>query len=136
MGHGGLRGAARGVSVVTVRRGDCWWAELGPTLGHEQSGLRPVLVVSVERVNRRGLLLAVPLTTKKALQFPLAVDLGLVGDKQAFALPAQLRALSVLRLKRCLEQGREADVERCLEAFLQLCGRLPAPLAANDGGAP
>jgi len=122
--------------VKTVRRGDCWWAELGPTLGHEQAGLRPVLVVSVERVNRRGMFLGVPLTTKGTLQFPLAVDLGLLGDKQAFALPAQLRALSVLRLRRCLEQGRQADVERCLEAFLQICGRAPAPLAANDGGTP
>lgn len=78
---------------------------------------------------------AVPLTSRDKLQPPLALDLGTVGGKPAFALPAQMRALSATRLGRLIEAGRVADVERCLDAFLQICGRRPplARKADNDG---
>lgn len=111
------------------KRGECYWANLNPTVGHEQAGLRPVLVVSDDRYNVRSRMVqAVPLTSRDKLQPPLALDLGTVGGKQAFALPAQMRALSATRLGRLIEAGRVADVERCLDAFLQICGRRP-PLA-------
>lgn len=122
--------------VSVPRRGDCFWANLNPTLGHEQAGLRPVLVVSDDRYNARSRMVqAVPLTSRDKLQPPLALDLGAVGGKQAFALPAQMRALSATRLGRLIESGRVADVERCLDAFLQICGRRPPPArkADNDG---
>lgn len=117
-------------------RGDVYWADLDPTVGHEQAGRRPVLVVSDDRYNARsGMLIMVPLTTKGRLPPPLVLSLGpLGGEKQSFALPAQMRALSVLRLRQKIEGGHSADVERCLDALLQICGRLP-PIASpsNDG---
>lgn len=117
-------------------RGDVFWADLDPTLGHEQAGRRPVLVVSDDRYNvRSGMLVMVPLTTKGRLPPPLALALGpLGGQKESFALPAQVRALSVRRLRQKIEGGRLADVERCLDALLQICGRLPPVVSsANDG---
>ncbi len=115
-------------------RGEVWWADLNPIMGHEQAGFRPVLVVSDDRCNRLGLVLGVPLTTRDKLSPPLALDLGIVELKRAFALPAQLRSLSVVRLGRVLATGRTADVERCLDAFLQLCGRRPAVKKADNDG--
>lgn len=33
------------------RRGEVWFADLSPTRGHEQRGMRPVLVLSVDTFN-------------------------------------------------------------------------------------
>ncbi len=35
-----------------MKRGEIWLVSLDPTLGHEQKGRRPVLVVSLEAFNR------------------------------------------------------------------------------------
>jgi mRNA-degrading endonuclease toxin of MazEF toxin-antitoxin module len=41
-------------------KGEVWWAEMGPTAGHEQSGKRPVIVYrKVE-----NLVVSVPLTSQ------------------------------------------------------------------------
>lgn len=124
--------------MITPKRGDCYWADLDPTEGHEQAGRRPVLVLSDDRYNQRsGMIVMVPLTTRQKLSPPLSLDLGVVGGKRAFALPAQVRALSATRLGRKLEGEREADVERCLDAVLQICGRRPPRSSpANEGGTP
>lgn len=43
-------------------RGDIWFVSLNPTLGREQQGLRPVLVVSDAAFNRLGLTVVCPVT--------------------------------------------------------------------------
>lgn len=35
-----------------MKRGDIWWVELDPTVGHEQRGARPVLIVSPDSFNQ------------------------------------------------------------------------------------
>ena len=49
-------------------RGEIWLADLGTGQGHEQSGQRPVLVVSDDAFNAglAGLVMTVPLTSKVA----------------------------------------------------------------------
>jgi mRNA interferase MazF len=51
---------------VSIQRGEAWLADLDPTLGHEQGGRRPVLVVSVDSFNAglSGLVVVLPLTTR------------------------------------------------------------------------
>ena len=46
-------------------RGEVWLADLNPTRGHEQAGLRPVLVFSRNLFNRgpAGLVIVLPLTS-------------------------------------------------------------------------
>lgn len=46
-------------------RGEIWSADLNPTRGHEQSGQRPVLVISEDIFNKglAGLVIVVPLTS-------------------------------------------------------------------------
>jgi mRNA interferase MazF len=46
-------------------RGDIVWLDFAPTLGHEQTGRRPVLVLSPQNYNdASGLLLVCPITSK------------------------------------------------------------------------
>jgi mRNA interferase MazF len=56
------------MSVVGVStnaaRGEIWWVDLDPTVGREQAGRRPALVVSVDAFNAspRGLVTIPPLS--------------------------------------------------------------------------
>ena len=43
-------------------RGEIWFVNLNPATGHEQQGLRPVLVVSEKEFNRFGLCVICPIT--------------------------------------------------------------------------
>jgi len=58
-------------------RGEIWLVDLNPTRGHEQSGKRPCLVVSVDVFNHGpvGLVVVAPLTTKdKGIPFHVRLD--------------------------------------------------------------
>ncbi len=47
-------------------KGDICWVELQPTKGHEQSGMRPVLIASPKEFNAAtGLAWIIPITSKK-----------------------------------------------------------------------
>lgn len=89
---------------MTAVRGEIWFAELSPTRGSEQSGVRPVLVVQNNAINRfKTTVLAIPLTTnmrRAALPSCVAVAAGEGGLPEASVLLChQLRALDVNRLR-------------------------------------
>jgi len=46
-----------------IRRGDVYFVELGPAIGREQAGRRPVVVVSDDELNRLDLVLTVVVGT-------------------------------------------------------------------------
>jgi mRNA interferase MazF len=88
--------------VRAVRRGEVWLADLSPTRGHEQTGQRPVLVVSADPFNQSpaGLVVAVPFTTRNR-GIPIHVEVrppdGGPRDV-SYAMCEQLRALAADRL--------------------------------------
>ncbi|RKZ44571.1 MAG: type II toxin-antitoxin system PemK/MazF family toxin [Gammaproteobacteria bacterium] len=57
-------------------RGEIWLVNLNPTRGHEQSGIRPALIVSVNVFNHgyAGLVVMLPITTKNK-KIPLHVKI-------------------------------------------------------------
>ena|ERR1043165_2294354 len=64
-------------------RGDVILVDLSPTVGHEQSGRRPVLVLTPERYNQlTGLAVVCPLTNREkgyAFEVPLPDGLKVTG---------------------------------------------------------
>jgi mRNA interferase MazF len=82
-----------------------YWAQLNPTEGVKQSGIRPVLVISVDEVNDNlPLVTVLPLTSMKEGRFiyPIetllpANETGLPND--SIAMAHQIRTLSIHRLK-------------------------------------
>ncbi len=60
-------------------RGHALWLSLNPTLGHEQGGRRPVVVLSPGFYNKRsGLLVACPITSRaKGYPFEIPIPPGL-----------------------------------------------------------
>ena len=52
--------------MILPYRGEVWFGDLDPTIGHEQAGKRPVLVVSIDTLNQgpAGLVIVVPITSR------------------------------------------------------------------------
>ena len=100
---------------MSVPRGSLVLVDLEPTLGHEQRGTRPCLVVSDPAVNssqRLPLLAVVPITgtpASGALYPPLAP--GANGlTKPSYALVDQLRSIDKQRIRRRYGQVSEAEL--------------------------
>ena len=107
---------------MTAKRGEIWYAELNPIRGSEQAGLRPVLVVQNDTINRfTTTLIAVPFTTNlRRAALPSCVQIaegegGLTAD--SVLLCHQLRALDQSRMRDKLGEVSEetmAAVDACL----------------------
>ncbi|AZT91439.1 type II toxin-antitoxin system PemK/MazF family toxin [Caldicellulosiruptor changbaiensis] len=96
---------------MSARRGEIWLVDLNPTRGHEQSGVRPAVIVSVDEFNScpADLVVIVPITTKNK-NIPLHVKIqpkesGL--DRVSFAKPEDIRSISKERLVKKI--GRLSD---------------------------
>jgi len=83
---------------IYPKEGEVWWIGLDPTLGHEQNGRRPVVVVSPSDFNRvAGRIIAIPCTTKAAPAgtFRAQLQVPISSLPQAtFAMPDQVRVLN------------------------------------------
>jgi len=87
---------------MSINRGEIWLIDFNPTIGREQSGIRPALILSVNEFNNSmaSKVIALPLTSKNK-GIPLDVELvppdgGLV--KISYVKCEDLRALSKNRL--------------------------------------
>jgi mRNA interferase MazF len=85
-----------------IEKGDIYFADLGETVGSEQSGMRPVLIVQNNVGNKHSPTLIVsPLTTKNKKMFlPTHVSLGnRFGLKEeSIVLLEQIRTIDRIRL--------------------------------------
>jgi mRNA interferase MazF len=111
--------------MARVLRGDIRWADLNPVRGHEQAGLRPVLVLSHDVFNdRSGTAVAVALTSREpAAGFPLTLECLLPGlPKRSWALIGQIRTLSTDRLGKRLARVDDEFVARVVEGLNEIVG--------------
>ncbi len=87
-------------------RGEVWQVDLSPTRGHEQSGKRPGLVVSVDPFNHgpAGLVILLPVTTRaKGIPFHVEVKPPEGGLKRvSFVKCEDVRSVAKERLTRRL----------------------------------
>jgi mRNA interferase MazF len=108
-------------------RGEIWLADLRPTRGREQSGRRPVLVLSVDFFNAgpADLMVVLPLTsTQRDIPLHVKVKRGDGGTKNdSFILCEAIRSVSKERLiSRWGVVSREvmAEVEDRVRILLDL----------------
>lgn len=87
---------------VSPSRGEIWQANLNPTVGHEQAGMRPVLIVSDDTFNqgRANLVVVLPLTrTNRRIPLHVAVDPPEGGLRErSYILCDAIRSISKDRL--------------------------------------
>lgn len=113
---------------MAVKRGEIWLADLSPTRGTEQAGIRPVLVVQTDRANRVSPhTIIVPFTTKiRRAQLPshVLVKGGQGGLKtNSVALCEQIRVIDIQRLLKrlgSLSPRKMQEIAQALRAILDL----------------
>ena len=87
--------------MARILRGEIFWCDLNPARGREQTGSRPVLILSNEIFNERsGTVIAVALTSQpQRAGFPLTLELSEKDlPKRSWVKISQIRTLSVERL--------------------------------------
>ena len=111
--------------MARILRGEIYWADLNPTKGKEQSGLRPVLVISQDVFNRNsGTVIAVAITSKvQRAGFPLSLELRDSRlPKQSWVKISQVRTLSTERLTARMGMASAGEVEQVVEGLKELIG--------------
>ncbi|MDO8915765.1 MAG: type II toxin-antitoxin system PemK/MazF family toxin [Coriobacteriia bacterium] len=111
--------------MARVLRGDVRWADLDPAKGHEQSGMRPVLVLSADVFNQRsGTVIAVALTSQpQRAGFPLTLELDDAWlTKPSWVKISQIRTLSAERIGKKLGAVEPEQVTRVLEGLNEILG--------------
>src|SRR3569623_1871990 len=111
--------------MARILRGDIVWAHLDPTVGHEQAGLRPVLILSKDIFNQHsGTVIAVALTSQPPKAgFPLTLELSAAGlPKLSWVKISQIRPLSVQRLGKKLGRAYTRGIEIIVEGLVVILG--------------
>jgi mRNA interferase MazF len=111
--------------VAGILRGEIFWADLNPVRGREQSGLRPVLILSQDIFNRRSeTVIAMAITSQsQRARFPLTFDLpdGTL-PKPSWVKISQVRTISVDRLGKRIGSVSLEDLNRIVDGLIELIG--------------
>ena len=109
--------------MARILRGDIYWANLNPTVGHEQAGLRPVLVLSREVFNKHsGTVIAVAITSQpQKAGFPLTLELSSTKlPKKSWAKISQIRTLSIKRLNKKIGKAPNKELDLVVEGLNEI----------------
>lgn len=112
--------------MARILRGDIVWADLDPTVGHEQSGRRPFLVVSEDVFNDlSGTVIAVAVTSQEPrVSFPLSFELSDPKlPKRSWVKIGQIRTLSTLRVGKRIGKASASEVETVIDGLQEILGR-------------
>lgn len=111
--------------MARILRGEIRWADLNPGRGSEQTGRRPVLVLSHDVFNERsGTVIAMAVTSRpQRAGFPLTWEIGTRGlPKRSWVKISQVRTLAVERVgKRIAALGPEG-MARVIDGLVEIIG--------------
>jgi len=80
---------------MTFKQGDIIIADFSPTLGHEQSGNRPAIVISKDKYNEITKQIIVCPITSKSKKLPMRIQLDERTKTQGFIMCDQVRTFDV-----------------------------------------
>ncbi|MEA1884936.1 MAG: type II toxin-antitoxin system PemK/MazF family toxin [Thermotogota bacterium] len=103
-----------------ILKGSILWADLNPTIGHEQSVLRPVLVISDTYFNENsGTVVVLAITSKPPKAgYPLTKQIHTVKlPKTSWVKISQIRTLSVKRIRGFTGVVDEQELNEIIQAL-------------------
>ena len=91
-------------SILTVKRGDIYYADLSPVVGSEQGGLRPVLIIQNDVGNKYSPTVIAAAITSKLSKSKMPTHIDVYADrfglaKDSVILLEQIRTIDKKRLK-------------------------------------
>ncbi|HVT19319.1 MAG TPA: type II toxin-antitoxin system PemK/MazF family toxin [Thermoanaerobaculia bacterium] len=109
--------------MAPILRGDIVWADLNPVRGHEQAGMRPVVVLSQDVFNSRsGTVIAMAVTSQpQQAGFPLTLELAAdTLPKPSWVKISQVRTLSTERLGRKIARLSSEEMDLLVEGLNEI----------------
>ena len=112
--------------MARILRGDIRWADLNPTKGNEQAGIRPVLILSHDVFNERsGTVIAIAITSQpQRAGFPLTFELE--SDKlpkKSWVKISQIKTLSVRRIGKRIATISPEILDHIVDGLNEIIGR-------------
>ena len=111
--------------MARILRGEIRWAALDPARGREQTGQRPVLILSHDVFNERsGTVIAVALTSQEPhAGFPLTLESRARGlPKRSWIKISQIRTLATERIGRRLARASPEEIGRVIDGLGEIIG--------------
>ena len=109
--------------MARILRGEIRWADLNPARGHEQAGLRPVMILSHDIFNERsGTVIVMAITSQPQKSgFPLTLQLK-TGNlpKQSWAKISQIRTMSVERIGKVIGKASQEELDHVIEGLNEI----------------
>lgn len=111
---------------MSIFRGEVWLVNLDPTLGREQAGIRPALIIS-ENIFNQGyaeLIIVIPITSQdKGIRSHVKIAQGEGGlNLESFAKCEDVRSISKQRLIKKLGSVSKQKTENIEEKLRFLLG--------------
>ncbi|CAD85490.1 MULTISPECIES: type II toxin-antitoxin system PemK/MazF family toxin [Nitrosomonas] len=111
--------------MAKILRGEIRWANLNPTVGREQSGERPILVLSQDIFNERsGTVIAMALTSQEQRAgFPLTYEILKSSlPKRSWVKISQIRTLSTERIGKKIGAIAPEELAQIVEGLNEIIG--------------
>lgn len=109
--------------MARILRGEIRWADLNPVRGHEQAGLRPMLILSHDIFNEKsGTVIAVAITSQpQKAGFPLTLELKSPNlPKKSWLKISQIRTLSVERIGKVIGKASLEELNQAIEGLNEI----------------
>ncbi len=109
--------------MARILRGEIRWADLNPVRGHEQAGLRPVLILSHDIFNEKsGTVIDVANTSQpQKAGFPLTLELKSPNlPKKSWLKISQIRTLSVERIGKAIGKASPEELNQAIEGLNEI----------------
>jgi mRNA interferase MazF len=111
--------------MARILRGDIVWANLDPSMGNEQQGLPPVLVLSQDIFNdKSGTVIGLAITSQpQKAGFPLTFELSCKAlPKKSWVKIGQIRTLSLQRIGKKIGNADPEELDQILEGLDEIIG--------------
>ena len=109
--------------MAGILRGEIYYADLDAVRGHEQAGLRPVVVLTNDAFNRHsGTVIVMAITSHpQRAGFPLTFSLPATSlPRASWVKISQVRTISVERLGKRIGMVDAEDVAEIVNGLLEL----------------
>jgi len=109
--------------MAGILRGEIRWADLNPVRGHEQAGLRPVMILSHDIFNEHsGTVIAVAITSQpQKAGFPLSLELKAGNlSKKSWIKISQIRTLSIERIGKVIGKASPIVLTQVIEGLNEI----------------
>ena len=107
----------KGLIIMSIKRGEIYYADLSPVVGSEQGGVRPVLIVQNDIGNKHSpTVIAAAITSQREkARLPTHISLDAVScglSKDSVVLLEQVRTLDKRRLKERMGELDSASMHK------------------------